>query len=383
MAYPTIPPSSCSSGVIPTPFLFGAEIISLAASPILNFTGVAPEKYYYNHPTVVANQVNFCSITVTYTHPGQNDVVNIETWLPLDTWNGRLQAVGGCGWTLGRFPLSTMAMTGAIGQGYVTTTTDAGIRGKDGQAAYAPDDWVLVSEGNINLHNVQTFASVSLNDQAIIANALIKSFYGQGPEYSYWSGCSQGGRQGMMLAQRYPHAYDGIAAAAPAINVLELFADTIWAQVTMLDPGSILPLANLILTSADISFCDPLDGIIDGLILDELLCQFDPMALVGESFICSDTNKTITLGETAAVVAKAAWTGPRSPNGDFIWYGPNMDSRLSGEVNGPIVTQADMGYAQTYQSILGSNDPDLSEFHAGGGKIITYHGMARLFWFFE
>lgn len=185
------------------------QILSLSANLVTNFSKSVNEAYFFNH--------TFCNVTVSYTHLGQDDHINVGAWLPVDTWNERMQAVGGGGWVTGgtSFFLSVSAMAGAIATGYATITTDAGL----GIASDA-SPWALLSPGNVNLYNLQNLASVSLYDEAVIGKSLINDFYGKPPKYSYWSGCYQGGRQGLMLAQRYPEVYDDIAAAAPAIKRL-------------------------------------------------------------------------------------------------------------------------------------------------------------------
>ncbi|KAL0933942.1 feruloyl esterase b precursor [Colletotrichum truncatum] len=425
MSYPVISLSACADANISVPILPGAEILSLSAIPVLNYTQTASQDYNYNHPTIKAENLDFCNVTITYTHPGQEDTLGVETWLPFNNWNGRIQSVGGGGWIAGRFFLSYQAMTGAVAEGYVTSSIDAGLQDRAGQTAFVPDEWAMVSEGNVDLYKLQNFGSVALHDQSIIVKALTESFYGQKHEYAYWSGCSQGGRQGLMLAQRFPDAYDGIAAAAPAIYWNEFFSASIWAQILMNDREEFPPGCEFdFITAAAIAECDPLDGLVDGLISDESLCKFDPTALVGKQFNCSDTGKVTVLSETAAVVAKAAWEGPRTQEGNLLWYGPNMDARISGDASGGAQT-SDLGYAQTlcqngscqgspvgfgdkwiplfvqknssaswtditpgnfsklfkraqqeFNSIIGTTDADLTEFRAAGGKLITYHGAA-------
>lgn len=153
---------SCSPDALTSPQLFGGHIISLEANLVENYNATAYSLLYYGHPTVTVENLDFCNVTVTYTHPGQNDTIHVETWLPIDNYNGRLQSVGGGGWIAGRYPPSYTAMAGAVGEGYVTSTTDAGLSMR---ADFQPDNWALASEGNPNLYLLNDFGSVSLHDQ--------------------------------------------------------------------------------------------------------------------------------------------------------------------------------------------------------------------------
>jgi hypothetical protein len=220
--------SLCSAATF-APVVFGANILNISANLVTGYNSTTLSNFNYNHPTIKVSNASFCNVTVTYTRPGENDTINVETWLPSkDTYNGRLQATGGGGWAAGRFSISYNTMTGAIGEGYATVTTDAGLG-----TATDPTQRGLLSPGNPNLYLLQDVASVSLYDEAVIAKSLIQSYYGAPPAYSYWSGCSQGGRQGLMLAQRYPEVYDGIVASAPAINWAEFLPALFYSQLVM------------------------------------------------------------------------------------------------------------------------------------------------------
>lgn len=420
----TTPFSACNASSIPHPTVFGATILNLSANLVQNFTTDVSDQFFYNHPSISVRGLDYCNVTVTYTHEGQNDTINVETWLPLEGWNGRLQAVGGGGYVAGRFYLSYVAMGGALGEGYVSTTTDAGLGD-----SFEPSPWALNSPGNVDLYALQNMASRSLYDQSIIAKDIINSVYGQPPKYSYWSGCSQGGRQGLMLAQRYPEAYDGIAAAAPAINWNQFFFGAAWAQVMMSLTDQFPEKCELdVLTDAAVAACDPLDGVTDGVISETEKCSFDPFSMVGSVRNCTSTGKTVTISEAAAAIANVTWEGPRGPDGEFLWYGADYQARLTGS-DAQSGTTSDLGYASTtcngngtcvghpaglgeswmqyfvkkdpqwnytliesveeytrlfksslqeFQSIIGSNDADLSEYRKTGGKIITFHGLVSL-----
>ncbi|KAK9417658.1 putative Tannase/feruloyl esterase [Seiridium unicorne] len=346
--------SACSPATF-SPSVFGAEIISLGATLVTNYSAIVDGLYRFGMPSVELINATFCNVTVTYTHPGQNDNIIVEAWLPTaDNWNERFLAVGGAGWGAGRFDLAWLDMAGAIADGYATITTDAGL-----VSTTDPSGWALLSPGNVNLYALQNFASVSLEDEAKIGKSLIQSFYGKEPVYSYWNGCSQGGRQGLMLAQRYPTAYDGIAAASPAIYWNEFFSSLTpalgvtasWVNVSALAPRAATPehapgtleegLLNPgehpyscefeAITNAAIATCDLLDGVTDGVISEVDLClaTFDPFQLVGTTINCTEKSEGVAqVSSAAALVTNATWHGVLTTDGKHWWHGLNPGANL-------------------------------------------------------
>ncbi|RAH87257.1 feruloyl esterase [Aspergillus japonicus CBS 114.51] len=397
--------SICSPTAIQTPSVFGAEILSLSASWVTNYSTYIFADFNYNGGAVSLDNARFCNITVTYTHPGYDDRITVETWLPSpEQWNGRLQATGGGGWAAGRWLLSDTFMGGALGEGYATTTTDAGL----GIDTTGPTEWALTSPGNIDYVALNNFGSRAYNDQALIGKSLVRSFYGRAPEYSYWSGCSQGGRQGLMLAERYPSAYDGIAASAPAQSWTK-FTSSLYYPLFMRIWHNVSPLVCELdfLTSEAIAACDPLDGVVDGLISNMTACNYNPYTAVNKTFSCATINRTMALSPGAALIADAAWSGAQTTDGHQLWFGYNPGSDIGstfGSIPGfNISVLKDEWFnlfvaknasfdsfgmsheqyqeffhlaTQEYADALNAADPDLSAFKAAGGKLITYHGMA-------
>lgn len=215
---------ACKSSAIPYPEVFGAEITSLSATKVTNYSLALPQQDM--HFAMNVTGLAFCNVSVEYTHPGQGDRINVQIWLPLENWNGRFMGTGGGGYSSGENPA---AMTYAVSLGYATVSTDGG----HVTNTVDPSSWALKSQGNINWPLLQDFAAISLDDSATIGKAISTSYYGSAPKYSYWNGCSTGGRQGHMMAQRYPTQYDGIMAAAPAINWAKFVAAEYWPQLVM------------------------------------------------------------------------------------------------------------------------------------------------------
>ncbi|EXM18251.1 hypothetical protein FOTG_13673 [Fusarium oxysporum f. sp. vasinfectum 25433] len=382
--------SRCVALTFATPTLFGAEFLSIEANVVPDYSFDVPRGWTYSQPSLNVQNVTFCNVTVTYTHTGQNDTLHAEAWLPSENnYNGRLQSLGGSGWTPGRYILTYAGMINAVANGYASVTTDAGI-----PEAASPAEWLLTTPGNINTNALQNFGQVSLDDEASIAKQLIRSFYGKAPLYSYWNACSQGGRQGLKLAQQYPSAYDGIIAAAPAINWAEFYINSIWPYSTW----------SLLSSSPTI----------DGIISDVDACRrkFNSFKQVGKTFHCTSTKSKLTISHAAASVANASWTGPHFSNGKSMYPGYEIGTDLptlaptnctgtvcksggegSVEFAWKTFVKKDMAATlknatgrdfdtiyrhvkQIFASNLETNEVDLRDFRDAGGKMITYHGLA-------
>jgi hypothetical protein len=275
-----------------------------------------------------------------------------------------------------------------------------------------PETWALVGPGNVNQYLLLDFASVALNDMTVIGKAITETCLGIPPKYSYWNGCSTGGRQGLMMAQRYPERYDGIIVAAPAINWPSFLVAEYWGQLAMNQLGVYPQQCELeAITSTAIKASGPLDGISNGIIAAAGLCQFDPHSLTGQEFNCSGVIARVS--PAAATIIEAFGEGPHTTQGSFLWYGLNPDASFAGlpnttcSANGtcygalfeianhwirlfiekdPAFNPASMSFheyevvihksIQQYQSIIGNDDPDLSAFRDARGKMITWHGLA-------
>ena len=174
----------CSSKGIPFATLPESKLLSLTAIPVT--------KYNTTDATGAQTFIDFCNVTITYTHMGWNDSITVTVWLPQNDWTGRFVGVGGGGWSTRP---DDSALAAEVVAGRSAAITDGG-HGRTQDTA----SWALDSKNNVNLLLLQDFASVSLNDASIIGKAVTKSFYGQKPHHSYWNGCSTGGRQGHMMA---------------------------------------------------------------------------------------------------------------------------------------------------------------------------------------
>jgi pimeloyl-ACP methyl ester carboxylesterase len=347
--------------------------------------------------------------------------INIWVGLPMaGKWNGRLQSEGG-----GGYAGSVGVPTNSILGGYVGIQTDTGhVGGRPGLPIPPLDgSFGMLAPGVPNTSLQIDFAYRSEHLMAVIGKQLTNAFYGRQPAYSYWNGCSTGGRQGLMMAQRYPDDYDGILAGAPAIHWDRFQAGQIWYQMVMfLDNGGPVPLVKeQLATSAAVAACDALDGVVDGVITDPRECEFDAKALLCAPGV--NNNSCLTATEASAI--NKMWKGPvscsegypdancpardhatRTLNGrgnKRLWYANTRGTDLSG-LGGltpfPIATEQPKywvyfdpnwdfhvlnydNYLQFFKDtvkavgpVMATDNPDLGPFRDRGGKLVLWHGFA-------
>ncbi|KAJ6099576.1 tannase and feruloyl esterase [Penicillium canescens] len=400
--------SRCSPAFIDKPDLVGASILDIQAQEAHNFSDVSlgPGTNEGGRYTI-----SFCNITVTHTHPGWNDKIHTQVWLPLEGWNGRFQGLGGGGYSTG---FGATYMTYAVAQGFASASTDGGLATADGASAIPTDlSWALRSKGNVDWSLLDNYASKATNDMAVIGQQITKSYYKRAANYSYFAGCSGGGRQGLMMAQKYPDVFDGILAVAPAINLQTFIPAGYWPSRVMHETGVYpSPCEVDAFTKAAVEACDLLDGVKDGIISIPDRCHINASDFIGKNYTCNGVQQTFSA--SSAKVVQAAWSGSRSISEQYGWFGVNKDAEISShyvpttcsanktcssagsDLSGnwfKYLIAKDSTFATDnmtenqffeamhssivdYTSMFGNSDPNLSNFKEAGGKMITWHGLA-------
>ncbi|WP_122438068.1 tannase/feruloyl esterase family alpha/beta hydrolase [Pseudomonas viridiflava] len=258
------------------------------------------------------------------------------------------------------------------------------------------------------------FAHRGVRLTALASKKLIQTFYGRKAEYAYFTGCSDGGREALIEAQRYPEDFNGIIAGAAALNFQVqkvLFHGWVARANTGPDGKPIILASHLpILHKAVLAQCDVLDGQIDGLISDPRLCRFDPSVV--QCKVSADNAKCLTAPEVEA--ARRIYDGPKDPaSGErLIVGGPQPGSELAWaglfvpvSADQPIVSQqiaeqsirslvfetnppedfklADLRFDKStferlrpLHALYDATNPDLAPFASRGGKLILWHGWA-------
>jgi feruloyl esterase len=231
--------------------------------------------------------------------------VQFEVWMPSQDWNGKFQLVGNGG-TAG--VISYAAMRTALTRGYATASTDTG----HVSSGSFDSTWAL---GRPDL--VADFGYRGTHVTAVNGKAITQAFYDERPDYSYYVGCSKGGQQGLMEAQRYPEDFDGLIAGDPANNWTRFYAGShLWYSIaTLKDPESYIPASKTaILGNAVTAACDAIDGIVDGVLDDPRKCKFDPAILT--CVAGQDPATCYTPKQVQAI--KAIWSGVRTPAGELV-----------------------------------------------------------------
>jgi len=226
----------------------------------------------------------FCRVAFTVKPTSDSDI-KIEIWLPATNWNSKFEANGNGGWSGSITPATLGA---GVRLGYATAMTDTGHDG--GSASFALG----------HPEKVVDFGYRSEHEMAVKGKQIIQAFYGRPPKYSYWNGCSAGGRQGIMEAQRYPEDFDGIVAGSPGLNWSGRALQSIWiAQATHKDDSSAVPSAKFAaIHKAALEACDAMDAVKDGVIDDPRKCNFDPGVMECKG---AEDNDCLTVAQIASV----------------------------------------------------------------------------------
>jgi hypothetical protein len=387
---------SCSAPALNAPK--GAKVEAVKATANAGGTVTIPDQTPLPTPAPITAVPAWCDITVTLTHPGAGDHVTVKVSLPADpkVWNGRLQAVGGSAYQAGN--LDGGELVTAVKNGYVATATDAGVSDNP-----LDTSWALKAGGTLDTGLLENFASRSVHEAAVVAKDVTRAFYGRPAKFTYFNGCSTGGRQGYEEAQAWPDDFDGILAAAPAINWDRFAIATLWPQVVFHEE-KVAPTACEVkaFNAAATAACDTRDGVEDGIIGNPQNCDWNPRRLVGTTVLCDGTTQVITRAEADAIAK--IWAGPVSASGRRLWYGPNKGADITtflavpgqpffvADIWSKFFVNRDLTFDNTkltyktferlyassrhqFNTVIGSDDPDLRAFRDSGGKLLSWHGQ--------
>jgi feruloyl esterase len=351
---------------------------------------------------VFTNMPSFCRVAATLT-PTSDSEIGIEVWMPSSTWNRRFEGVGNGGYA-GSIPYSAIAP--GVSLGYATVGTDTGHIGSSSyDASFALG----------HPEKIIDFGYRSIHLMTVVGKEILSAFYGEDPKRSYFTGCSTGGRQALMEAQRFSADYDGIVAGDPvAYYTHHHVGGNLWVVWQMFNnPASTVftPQDTLLGNTVD-SACDALDGVLN----DPRRCHFDPAALLCEG--SQMPPNCLTAEQVEAV--RNLWTGPdqmvqehgfyppfeRGGEADgwpgtispqpppaaqtddharigipffeyFVFDNPNWDFQTFNWMSGPAYVDNKVVIpGQTLASVLNAIDPDLGRFRARGGKLLQYHGFS-------
>jgi hypothetical protein len=335
---------------------------------------------------------SFCRVMIE-DKPTTDSDIKIEVWLPVAGWNGKFRGQANGGFA-GYIDYQMLGL--AVMQGYASAATDTG------HAGIPPDaSWALGHP-----EKIVDFAYRGIHEMTVAGKAVVKAFYGEGAKRAYFTGCSNGGRQGLMEAQRYPDDYDGIIAGAPANYWTHLVTSAIWdMHATTLDPASYIPASKIpAIAHGVLAACDAKDAVKDGILNDPRECHFDPATL-----LCKGADSDSCLTQPQVTALKKLYEGAHDskgqaifpgfmpggeegPGGWSLWitgaepgkallfaFGQGYFANMVYEKRDWDSTKANLDDAvaasdKKFAKVLNAMGPDMKRFESHGGKLILYHG---------
>jgi hypothetical protein len=307
-----------------------------------------------------------------------------------DNWNNRFLFQGGGGYNGSVRPPLGGAAAGdnpGLARGFAVASTDSGHKGATFDTTY-----------NVDQQASLDFAQIAVARVAELAKQIIVQYYGQPARYSYFVGCSTGGREGMLMTQRFPGYFDGVVSGDPAMRTGFSQIGNNWAAVAFNqiapkdDAGRPQPSKvfsegdkKLIVTGI-LDACDANDGLKDDMVFNTKACKFDPEVLT-----CKGAKTDGCLTSQQAGALKKAFAGPRNSKGDLVYpmnpYDagianllPSSNPPAAGAAAPPVSIDVDQRLfsllGNPLEALTDTTWTNLSSFSAHGGKLLFYHGLS-------
>lgn len=400
------------------------ESTSITAKPVYNAS--VTDQTFFPDATF-----DYCNVTLAYSHAGKNDRVQLEIWLPApEKFANRWLSTGGGGFAINS---QESSLPGGVMYGAAAGQTDAGFGGFSNQL----DSATPLANGTSNLDAIYMFGYQAIHELGVIGKAFTRNFFDVEQEkkiYSYYQGCSEGGRDGWSQAQRFAESLDGVIIGAPAIRYGQQQVNHLYPDVVEKTMGYYPPTCELEkIVNLTIAACDGLDGKKDGVVSRTDLCKlhFNVNSTIGHAYSCPAEKSSMqlrkrvgmssstpaqngTVTRLGAAAASKMLDGLHDSQGRraYIWYQPsasfddaqtkyNHDTNTWGlsitSLGGEWVTrflqlvQADnlssldnvtydtlrdwmqLGWDR-YADVLQTTNPDLTGIRNAGGKILHFHG---------
>jgi tannase len=423
--------TSYVQSTLPSGDIYASSVIlsidssSVTANPVYNASSTGA----VNFPDAT---FTYCNVTFAYTHPGRNGSVNLWYWLPAPSaFGNRYLSTGGGGYAINS---GSGSLPGGIIYNAVAGATDGGF----GSFSSQFDDMFPLQNGTANFEALFMFSYQAQHELSVIGKQFTKNFFGMNSTklYSYYQGCSEGGREGFSQIQRFGEESDGAVIGAPALRFSFQQIQHSYSNLIEIEhdyypsPCELEKILN-----ETIAFCDPLDGKTDGVVSRSDLCklQFNANSTVGMSYSCAASTggggimrrqmggvPTSTPAQNGTVTAKAAaivnkiWDGIHDSAGKRVYLsyqpgaalddaataydsttstwklsinsmGTEFITRFIKLLNTSTLSSLDgitydtlkewmyEGW-QMYEDTLHTTWPDLTPFQEAGGKILHYHG---------
>lgn len=418
--------TSNAKNALPLDVAEGIELdsSSVTTNVVTNYS-VSDENYF---PDAT---FDFCNVTLAYSHAGKDDRVLLEVWLPTpDKFQNRWLSTGGGGFAINS---QESSLPGGVMYGAAAGQTDAGFGSFSNQLTSVTP----IANGTNNLDAIYMFGYQAIHELGVIGKAFTRNFFSVAEKskvYSYYQGCSEGGRDGWSQAQRFAEDLDGVIIGAPAIRYGQQQVNHLFPDVVEHTMGYYPPTCELEkIVNLTIAACDGLDGKKDGVVSRTDLCKlhFNVNSTIGKPYSCTASSSTEMLrkrtsttstvpAQNGTISAKGAAAAAKILDGlkdsqgrrAYFWYQPsagfddadaqyNYDTgkwelsinSLSGEWVARFLNleQADNIYSldnvtydtlvqwmelgwNRYGDVLQTTNPDLTPFQQAGGKILHYHG---------